>query len=695
MSTAIKSTVIQPERLHFTHMLAKNINYFGNIPGSKLKPVFKLLKDTSYEQITCVGYNPYTTDMEATFVVKRPTGYGGNLCTQGSKEYIRFYLDFHDGAGFIDQGAIAVNVHDIPNGKDCKGNAILPIVYSAVLKKKTRRFSFCSHPSLPTLRAILSWNAEPPANSPNWPPVWGNSMDCEVQLKAFPKLVIKDEFHLSEFLELAAFSPNMQVKELMAKTGFDIAMLNPQPLPPGLPEIAKRYEKLKIPASRFAFRTVLNMVKYPDTELTMLNKAAFADLKLDLGSIIDELFIPLPVDTSKANVDYEELECLGLDYNTESLVATIKIKKKNGFLGDLCDRGSLEYVSFWIDWNDKCQWQYLNTVQLKVHDIPEMKTDHLCYTISLPLNATQYRKICADPNVIRARAVLSWNTPPSTTDPDRLEFYGNRVDSHVQIKPGVIIGTVRPLFNIIGGIDVDHVDDISGLTKPGSHFAYNGYPVPTSAPFGGEIVINGPSFPGFKYRFKVTNLATSAWYYLGDSFKVVGWSPTPPYSPETWQIPDPVTHFYNYMDFEDNTLNVLARFVPGTEDKLLVEMEIFSVAGVFVKRIQMDNTWPVAKITVNDGGDCTHYKKGQTITGHFYVYDANINSWSFGSTWGGAQAGNTNTPAMPGTAFSIPTAADAYPCGNISLHAVDKTIVDSQGVGHHSYDSYNICLQEP
>jgi hypothetical protein len=695
MSTEIKDLVIQPERLHFTHMLAKNPNYFGNIPGSKIKPVFKLLSDITYEQLTCVGYNPDTADMEATFAIKRSTGYGGNLCTQGTKEFIRFYMDFHDGAGFIDQGAIAINVHDIPGDKDCKGNPIFPIIYTATLKKKTRRFSFCGSPSLPTLRAILSWNTEPPPNSPNWPPVWGNVMDCEIQLKAFPKLVIKDEFYLSEYFELAANLPNLPAKELMAKTGFDIAMLNPQPLPPGLPEIAKRYEKLKIPASRFAYKTVLGMVKYPESEITGLNKSVFTDLKLNLDSLIDELFIPLPIDTSKANVDYEELECLGLDYNTESLVATIKIKKKGGYSGDLCDRGSLEYISFWIDWDDKCHWQYLNTMQLRVHDITEMKTDHLCYSISLPLNAAQYRKLCSNPNVIRARAVLSWNTAPSTIDPDKLEYYGNRIDAHVEIKPGFVITGVKPLFNIIGGIDVDHVDDISGLTKSGSHFAFNGYAVPTSAPFGGEIVINGPSFPGFKYRFKITNLNTSAWYYLGNSFTVVGFSPVFPYSPETLQVPDLITHFYDFLTFNQNTLNVLARFVPGTEDKLLVEMEIFSVAGVFVKRIQMDNTWPVVQLNVNDGGDCTHYKKGQTITGHFYVNDVNINSWSFASTWGGAQAGNANTPALPGTAFSIPTAADAYPCGNISLSAVDKTIIDSQGVGHHSYASYNICLQEP
>jgi hypothetical protein len=694
MATETKKLVVQPERLHFTSMLAKSPNYFGNIIGSKIKPILKLLQDTSYEQVTCVGYNPDTTDMEAVFAVKRPTGYGGNLCTAGSKEYVRFYLDFNEGAGFIDQGVVAINVHDIPSDKDCKGDSIFPIMYTATLKKKTNHLHFCDKPALPTLRAILSWNQEPPANSPNWQPVWGNVLDGSVQFRPFRRFIFPEIFDIGQFFELAAFSPNLTAKALAAKTGFDIAALNPQPLPPGLPEVASRYAKLKIPASRFAHKTVLNMIKYPDSEITLLNKSIFSDLKINVDSIIDELIIPLPVDTSKANVDYEELECVGLDYNTESLVATLRIKKENGYITDTCGNGSREYVSFWIDWNDKCQWEYLNTTEVRVYDIDRTPDRDLLYSVSLPIDTTLYRKICTEPNIVRVRAVLSWNTPPSTTNPNDLNNYGNRVDAHIQIKPGISIGTVQPLFNIIGGIDVAHINDITGLTTAGAHFAYNGLAVPGAAPFGGVIVINGPSFPGFKYRFKVTNLATSASYYLDNSFDVIGWSASWPFVTETTQTPD-AAHFYNYLPFYQNTLNVLARFNPGTNDKLLVEMEIFSVLGVFAKRIQMDNTWPEVQLKVNDGGDCTHYKKGQTITGNFFVNDANILSWSFGSTWGGGQAGNTNTPALPGTAFSIPTLPNAYPCGAISLSATDKAIVDSQAVGHNSYASYNICLQQP
>ncbi|MCY7409640.1 MAG: hypothetical protein LH473_05150 [Chitinophagales bacterium] len=696
MKQTIKSKefVVQKERTNFKSLLVKNPNYFGNIPGSKFKPNYKLVSDVTYEQITCVGYNPDTVNMEAVFSVKQSTGYSGNLCTAGSFEHVRFYLDFHDGLGYIDQGSVAMNVHDIPAKNDCNGNSIFPIKYVATLKKVTSKSSKCESPLLPTLRAILSWNSDPPAASPNWKPVWGSVMDCDVQLKPFSKFVFPHDFDLSEYFKVAALQPKLSAKQVADITGLDMVALNPQPLPPKFSEVAKLYEKLKVPASRFAFKTVHNMIKYPSSEITLMNQSILKDLKVNLDSIIDLVTKPLPVDTSKANVDYEELECLGLDYNSESLVATIKIKKNAGYSSDLCGAGSNEYISFWIDWNDECSWQYLNTVTLNAHDIT-MKGDHLCYSVALPLDATFHRKLCASPNVVRVRSVLSWNVAPSTTDPNKLEFYGNRVDAHVQIKPGIeiITGDVMALYNIIGGIDVDHVDNITGLTKLNSVFAYNALPVSSGAAFGGEIVINGPLFPGFRYRIKVTNLSDSTFYYLTNALATVGWSPVPPVAPWTTQSPDPIDHYYNYLQFYQNTLSVLGRFTPGTNDLLLVELEIEGLAGSFGKVIQMDNVWPVVKLQIDDNGDCTKYSKGETITGKYYVNDLNLRQFEFSSTYGGLTIGNSNTPPLPGTVFSIPTTAASYPCGNFSLHAVDKTIVDSQIEGHHSYDSYNVCLK--
>ena len=242
------------------------------------------------------------------------------------------------------------------------------------------------------------------------------------------------------------------------------------------------------------------------------------------------------------------------------------------------------------------------------------------------------------------RSVLSWNHPPSDTDSTQLEYYGNRIDAHIQIKPGISIpeGEVIPLFNIIGGIDVAHVNDASGLTTLGSFFAFNGKTVPTNAPFGGIIVLNGPPFPGHKYRIKVTNLTDNTFVYATDSFTCVGHLPYAPWVQYTTQTAD-AQGFYSFLPHDKNTLNILTRFTPKTNDQYKFEIELFSLTGTFEKTILIDNTWPDISLKVNDDGDCTHYAKGDTITGNYYVFDDHIDSWSFASTWGGAASGSTNT----------------------------------------------------
>ncbi|MEM7108066.1 MAG: hypothetical protein AAF519_07555 [Bacteroidota bacterium] len=685
---------IQSERLNFKSMLAKNLNYFGNVPDCDLQPVVQLVGNTSYEGLDCIGYNPDTENMEATFSIKRSSGYGGNLCGNGSFEYVRFYLDFNDGAGFIDQGVTRVNVHDIPDAKDCENQSIFPLNYVATLKKKTSKFSFCSAPILPTLRAILSWNNEPPQDSPNWQPVWGDVADCEIQLKPFffkfPDQPVL-QYELSKYLELAVTAPDLSAQQISEISGIDIKGFNPQPEPPAFPELVAKSLKLKIPESRFAFSAIQEMTDEPESESSAFTAKTLENAKINISELIDTFNNFEVLDNSKANVNYEELECLGLNYHTESLVATIKIKENLGYGGNLCEDGSKEYVAFWIDWEDKCEWQYLDTVVLSVHDIDV--GDHLCYSVSLPLDAALFKKLCSNPNVVRVRGVLSWNRRPSTTDPNKLEFYGNRIDTHVQIKPGVPVDGVAPLFTIIGGIDVDHVSDIDGLTRSGAFFAFNGNGVPSAAPFGGKIVLNGPSFPGHRYRIKVTNLSDGTVSYPQDSFTVVGHLTSAPWVQYSNQGVG-TDGYYPFLPHSKNTLNVLSRFTPGNNDLLQVEIEVKGMAGSFGKVIQMDNIKPDIQLQINDGGDCTHYKKGDTITGHFYVFDKHIYRWGLGNTWTGAINGNSNTPPLPGSPFSIPTQPDAHPCGSISLKAEDKTIVDSQSVGFEVSERYNVCLQD-
>jgi hypothetical protein len=54
----------------------------------------------------------------------------------------------------------------------------------------------------------------------------------------------------------------------------------------------------------------------------------------------------------------------------------------------------------------------------------------------LPLDLTWFRRLCTEKGLHRVRAVLSWNTPPSTVDPDAVPHWGNRLDAHVHVLPG-------------------------------------------------------------------------------------------------------------------------------------------------------------------------------------------------------------------------------------------------------------------
>ena len=144
---------VQVERVQFKRLLTENPNYFGNISDSPFKPVKKIIADTRYEELTCVGFNPDANVLEATIAVKLPTGYGGDLCQAGTTEYVRFFVNY--GTGWEDAGLAGVRVHDIPTDKDCAEKPDKPLTYVASLKYKPRP-ECCKHPVLPRVHAILS-----------------------------------------------------------------------------------------------------------------------------------------------------------------------------------------------------------------------------------------------------------------------------------------------------------------------------------------------------------------------------------------------------------------------------------------------------------------------------------------------------------------------------------------------------------
>lgn len=168
------------ERRFFKTLLAQNPNYFGNLADSPFKPVKTILGNTTYEEISSVGYNPATTVLEATITAKFPLGHDADPCHAESFEYIRFYLD--DGSGWKDAGVVEVSIHDMSNKHDCSDSAGKPKTY-VVSHAIDMPLSSCWQPAPPKVRVILSWNQIPPPTMPNWSPVWGNVVDPDLLLK--------------------------------------------------------------------------------------------------------------------------------------------------------------------------------------------------------------------------------------------------------------------------------------------------------------------------------------------------------------------------------------------------------------------------------------------------------------------------------------------------------------------------------
>ena len=356
---------LEKERKEFQKLLAINPNYFGNLSGSSFKPVKKILGNTFYEEVTCVGYNPALSLLEATVQIKRPGGYNGTLCLPGSTEYVRFFVDY--GSGWVDAGLASFNAHDIPNALDCAKAPDKPLTYVVTLALDPQRH-FCLFPLLPKVRAILSWQAVPQAGNPNWPPVWGNVLDDHIQIRPRP-LIFADVLEAVPKDSLKQFPPLEEAKP--------VPIPLPDPPPLTLPELAKLYQakgKSKAAAvepHRFGLAHIQAAMASGSQDALLAASSDWKAINIDLAGVIAAL------DQTKANVTYEELECLGLDYNLDRLIATFRVKKSNGYSGGPCSAGSQEYVAFWVDWNDTCQWTYLATVSVNVHDFAAIPPEGL------------------------------------------------------------------------------------------------------------------------------------------------------------------------------------------------------------------------------------------------------------------------------------------------------------------------------
>src|SRR4030095_16630064 len=128
------------------------------------------------------------------------------------------------------------------------------------------------------------------------------------------------------------------------------------------------YKGKGVPPHRFAFKELHAFT----ASASPLSAEAFAKLipgvTLEPG-IVDVLFPKSDGDTS-----FEELTCIGLDPNTpDTLVGVIQVKKISGYSGGPCTDGSLEYVTFWGDFDGNGSFETcLGTASVRVYDLSKI-----------------------------------------------------------------------------------------------------------------------------------------------------------------------------------------------------------------------------------------------------------------------------------------------------------------------------------
>lgn len=578
----IEKIEVESERLQFKKLTDINPNYFGNIIDKKLAiqylPVYEMTNNVKYEELVCVGSYPEDNILMAIIEVKLPYGYKGSLCKAGSKEYVGFYIDYNDGVGFVSVGAITeVNVHDI---SFVDGGHLFYAVRKSFIPKD---YFKCNKSQIVKVRAILSWEQLP--TGPNFEPVWGNVVDTWIQIKPiYPIFYSIPQFKLLPEVEIKPIGliPSVE-KFVIAGDKEEIIELINKSI-----EAEKRIkEEGKVEVERLEFKKMI--MKNPNyfgsiTESTDKNKIFRVirhlppdTIKILLPKLTIDPNMLVPVKFYILKTMYEELKCIGLYPNGDLLEAVIEIKLPYGFNGDLCTLGSKEYVAFYIDWGSG--YKHVATSTVGVHDIPVVNDKHLFYAVKAKIpNIKSKLKDCPIENIVKVKAILSWNEDPTPYGHIYKPTWGNVLIRNIQIRPkdGV---SVKCDIEIVNEVHIDEISQ-SGINEGLAikiDASNNAVPLIYDRPFGGIIAcwgnINvwGAAF----YRFRYSNDEGDTWKNITDERKARN---TFPLLPVITRTPDSNGWFSKSeydTDIDNYSLAPLVHWRSyGKDNKYLLKLEL-------------------------------------------------------------------------------------------------------------------------
>ena len=716
-------------RRTFKQRLLTNPNYFGNLKELKLTDLpdaqDDIVSNVTYEELTCVGLNPDTDVLTAIVRIKRGGGYLGDICEGGSREYVRFYLDYGDGT-WVDSGLASFEAHDLGFDED--------LCYAVSIALDPERRTCCDRdPVLPEVRAILSWNIAPPANTPNWLPVWGNRIERHVQIDPRPPW----QCWILQPFEAGTLKIDPSILELLQKqiTQIPKPPLPPQPLPE-LVQIAKKDDD-KLGPLRAVFPIVAKLAE-DDTDIAAHQALkALAPLEIEFGQFNEFILKP------DFNTTYEELHCVGLDRDMTTLHGVVQIKRPSGYSGNLCSQGSRQYIAFYLDFGSG--WEYQGTTWVQVHDIQPMPKGGLWYQAQLKVDLDDQRKEWCEAGLARIRGILSWSVPPAPNQPNFVPHWGDREDCHIEVRPlpeGVPGGVLTPVLQSIGSMPVNLIDGGGFATGPGIVASINA----EDSPFGGTINLAGEVFStggaALEYRVMVRGPSDAAFSAATTSFGVVvntvtggsstfaNVTQTPngdwfPYIPQSGAVSKSVVGdlLYPFRATEDglHTVYVQVRNAGVMPPIATSALEVFYV----------NNTRPSVDVEITSGaGNCGKFGVGEVVSGSFSMTADFADFLTISVTPGPEAGGGTlvipsAAPAGAAAVFPITdvsgtstavtmgyrtgvldttgVAIGAWeldttgmePCGyNIRIYAEDRTIVNSANIGWAASDIEGFCVDD-
>jgi hypothetical protein len=296
---------------------------------------------------------------------------------------------------------------------------------------------------------------------------------------------------------------------------------------------------------------------------------------------------------------------------------------------------------------------------------------------------------------------------------------------HVQIKPGIPDGELSAKIRSLGGINVEDIDSLTGLTNPTAKFWYFETPADEwglgrACPFGGLVVVEGKYFPGYYYRISKRRLSDppGAYAYVTTPFNVrradVGSDPQIADASGFFTYKDPMLYLDTRLALWHTSGDELWAVRIEIADSLLPFPNIIETSPEYL--IQLDNTAPLPApplaspmidIHIDSGGDCKDFIEGDPITGHFVARDTYFGAFSLSTMPNTAafpsnppttpQPATSQTPPSPGSTWNLNTASPKKmkPCGYVvHLWVWDRSIVGSQPNSHNrNHIEVGFCLR--